>query len=261
MQESPSFTLFPNLPPELRTRIWQHALPVIGPAICRYRKGLWHPRYLQPGDEGYHPDLEDKIDLEFRPDLVIQIPVELPLILVNSEARHVALEWARQHGIKIPPQGDGHTCMRPFDPQRDTIYVETSQIEDFYNAPWERMFEDDLANRMISSNLRPKNVAISEMAIRNNEIKPLALAMNNYASHIFVIIGEQPDFEGLWEVDDSRGRSVFWNCKKLCFEMGDGEYITDEGLYGCFEEGKRDFLEDLLDFGDLEIRPAFAVRR
>ncbi|RSL60404.1 hypothetical protein CEP53_005431 [Fusarium sp. AF-6] len=85
--------------------------------------------------------------------------------------------------------------------------------------------------------------------------------MNNYASHIFVIVGEQPDFEGLWEVHDSRGRSVFWNCKKLCFEMGDGEYIADEGLYQMFEENKHEISEDLLDFFDLEIRPAFAIRR
>ncbi|RSL52543.1 hypothetical protein CEP54_010844 [Fusarium duplospermum] len=260
-EESPSFLLFPNLPPELRTRIWQHALPDIGPAICQHRKGLWHPRYLQPGDEGYNPRLEDNIDLEFRPDLVIEIPVELPLILVNSEARRVALEWAGEYDIKMPPQGDDYTCMRPFDPERDIIYVKTNQIEDFYNAPWERMFQDDLANRMITSTVRPKNLAMSEKAIRKGEVKPLFLSMYNSAAHLFVIVGEQPDFEGLWEVDSSRGRSMFWNWKKLSFDMGDGAYITDEGFYRAFEENKKEIVEDLPDFVDLEIRPAFAVRR
>jgi hypothetical protein len=259
--DSSSFTLFPQLPPELRTQIWQQALPIIGPALCRHREGLWRPRYLQPGDEDYFPELEDNIELEFRPDLVIQIPVELPLILVNREARSVTLKWAREYGVKITPGSDNHTCMRLFDPQLDIIYVEISQITDFYMAPHERMFEDDLIGRMISSSIRPKRLAISEMAFRSDDVKPDILSAHNYASHLFVIVGEQPDFEGLWEVDSSRGKSVFWNCKKLRFEMGDGEYITDEGLYRIIEENKKDISEDLPHFVDLEIRPAFAVRR
>ncbi|KAJ4312896.1 hypothetical protein N0V84_009705 [Fusarium piperis] len=229
-----SFTLFPNLPPELRT---------------------------QPGDEGYLPELEDNINIDFRPDLVIQIPVDLPLILVNREARRVVLEWAREYGIKMPPVGDSHTCMRPFDPHRDVIYVEINKMMEFERAPWERMFEPDLAGRFISSGTRPKCLAISEMAFRDDQVKPNILSMHNYASHLFVIVGEQPDFEGLWEVDSSRGRSVFWNWEKLCFEMGDGDFITDEGLYRIIEEGEKQLSEDLDDFADLEIRPAFAVRR
>ncbi|UPL00490.1 hypothetical protein LCI18_011424 [Fusarium solani-melongenae] len=259
--DSPSFTLFPKLPPELRTQIWQQALPIIGPALCRYREGLWHRRFLRPGDEGHFPELEDYIELEFRPDLVIQISVELPLILVNHEARSVTLEWARKNGVKIPPGSDNHTCMRPFDPELDVIYIEISQMMDFFRAPHERMFEDDSVGRIISSSKRPKRLAISKMTFRDNYLIYDILFKYNYASHLFVIAGEQPDFEGLWEVDSSQGKSMFWNYRRLRFETRDGEYITDKGLYPTIEENERGLSEDLSHFTDLEIRPAFAVRR
>ncbi|KAM0417467.1 hypothetical protein ACHAPT_012529 [Fusarium lateritium] len=257
--DSSVFIRFPDLPPELRSQIWHQALPVIGPAICRYREGLWHPRYLQPGDEEYSAEWEDNICLDFRPDLFIKVPVEIPLIFVNREARSVAQGWARKHGVEIQPESQ--TCVRPFDLESDIIYVNIDQFEDCYMEPHERMLEPDLVGRMISLTIRPQNLAVSEMAFRTDTVKPIILSLHNYAYHLYVIVGEQPDVEGLWELDRSRGRSVFWNPEQQRFHMGEGELITDEDLYRTIEEDKKGLSPDLEDFVRLEVRPAFAVRK
>ncbi|EEU45677.1 uncharacterized protein NECHADRAFT_80806 [Fusarium vanettenii 77-13-4] len=261
---SPSFTLFPKLPPELRIQIWEHALPVIGPALCRHREGLWHPREIQPGDKDYSQHLPN-VCVDFRPEWMIQILVDhLPLILVNHEAHLVALKWAREHGIRRSPQANDDTFVRPFNPQHDIIYVEVNQITDFDRACQNQCSKDNLTSdggRIRLTERRPERVAISEMAFRRDDVEPRILSLINHAHDVFVIVGEQPDFEGLWEVDSSRGRSVIWNRKKMRFEMGEGEFITDEGLYKIIEENKKSLSEDLRYFVDLKITPAFAVRR
>ncbi|KAI5919326.1 hypothetical protein F4810DRAFT_505711 [Camillea tinctor] len=146
-----AFPLFSNLSPELRNQIWRDALPTtVGPSLCFYKKGLWRPRQLTASEERYDPENEEfNLVFEFRYDLLDAPQFEVPLALVNREARSIALPWLREHGVETRPRegGQDRFFLRPFNLERDALYVPAENWEEFVAEPLERPFEADLVGR------------------------------------------------------------------------------------------------------------------
>ncbi|KAJ6180146.1 hypothetical protein N7519_010607 [Penicillium mononematosum] len=91
---SPTFPLFPYLPPELRAMIWRAALPEKdSPAFTPYRGGSWNPSPV-PTTSIHFGEWEYRFDLDV-------IRVKIPLASVNHEGRNIAITWAHKQGIEF----------------------------------------------------------------------------------------------------------------------------------------------------------------
>ncbi|KAM3478129.1 hypothetical protein MY8738_006114 [Beauveria namnaoensis] len=142
---SPSFTLFSQLPCELRLQIWHDALPACeGSAVYFYRDWKWEPSIPSPSSPR-RPILET--DAELACDVVHpHVPVHhLPHVSVCYEAREVALQWAARHGLSLQlherawdeeHDAGGRVVVRPWHPGRgDTVYVGRERWDDFCQRP------------------------------------------------------------------------------------------------------------------------------
>lgn len=138
---TPTFVNFSALPPELRNQIWADALPrKDGRAIYPYRRWCWHPRPLSKSDTRYTEN-DDNLRLVFQFDL-LYLPVTLPLAAVNREARSIALDWARRHGVKrrFYEELNSYMFVRHFIPNYDTLFIPGgSKTIEFCHEPWDRL--------------------------------------------------------------------------------------------------------------------------
>ncbi|POR36667.1 Uncharacterized protein TPAR_03129 [Tolypocladium paradoxum] len=133
------FTRFPQLPAELRRQIWFEALPNDGPAVYLYN-WRWRLKYEDPGGE---QALHDGIDRE-RYVEVCSVP---EVAFVNREARAAVGEWARARGytMRFREETQGHCIIRPWDLQRDMLYVGRDQWETFCEHPYDETPYGDMA--------------------------------------------------------------------------------------------------------------------
>ncbi|KAF4967694.1 hypothetical protein FSARC_4754 [Fusarium sarcochroum] len=265
MKHPHTFTLFPNLPPELRNQIWHQALPELSqPGLFSYhRKGCWQPKWLTPEDWDYYPGDYDNIRFEFRHDL-ITMPVEMPLFFVNCEARDIALPWIRDNDIEIRFSEDRLHFIRRLDSELDALYLPMEKMLDFDMEPVDRMFEPDLIERMLSEITHLRHFAMSEEFFHTEEILPEAWGSFGIRV-LYVIVGTQPDVQGQWELEEGEGKSVVWNIESRKFELENGVSICDEILYQLILEDKKGIGKALVDHHladkPLEIRPVKAVRK
>ncbi|KAF4341449.1 hypothetical protein FBEOM_4610 [Fusarium beomiforme] len=226
------FTLFQNLPPELRIQIWHYGLSEPrGTGICIWKKGCWIPKYLTPGDSDYCPDVADNIRFEFRHDL-LSTPVKIPLVDVNLEARRVALAWARDNNnIKVHYSKGKYHFEVKMDNELDALYVPEDQIHDLVVEPVDRMFEPDLEQRNLSCMSYVTSFAVSEKLFDDNSNETLDMwDWYDRVERLYVVVGKQPDENLQWEIDTSRGTSLYWTKESGEFVLGEGEDICDKGL-------------------------------
>lgn len=90
-----AFPGFPDLPPELRNKIWRAALPAdIGRPLYFYRtRPYWCPRRLEESDPAFLKDVGE-MAMDFRTDLLgNDEELDVRLVFVNREARAIALFW------------------------------------------------------------------------------------------------------------------------------------------------------------------------
>ncbi|KAF4987090.1 hypothetical protein FDECE_15613 [Fusarium decemcellulare] len=256
------FLPFSSLAPELRNQIWREAVPgLIGLGLCPYRNGLWHMRFLEPSDPEYLPG-HDNIDLDFRHDL-LSVQIEVPLYFVNHEAREVALAWIREQNIEIRLRNRRPIFLRKFDLSRDVLFVALDKMVDIELDPVNRMEEPDLEGRIVTSHHHIKRFAIPEAAFRSEGSLRHLMDWYGILKVLFVLVGAQPDFEGQWEVDTTRGKSFIWDHERGSFEWGPGECLGDEDLYKRIEEDQKGLDEEIrrAPRHNFEIRPIYAVRR
>ncbi|EGX95637.1 hypothetical protein CCM_00291 [Cordyceps militaris CM01] len=159
---SRTFTLFQQLPCELRLQIWQDALPdAEGSAVYFFRDWKWNPAEAPDNDDHHHhqprPVLET--DTELGEDIVNpHVPVDgLAHVCVNHEARSVALKWAARHGLAAlqlherawdePHDAGGRVVVRPWQPRRrgDAVYVGMDRWDDFCRRPCTFPFDGQAA--------------------------------------------------------------------------------------------------------------------
>ncbi|KAJ4263513.1 hypothetical protein NW762_006332 [Fusarium torreyae] len=265
MPQPHTFTLFTDLPSELRNQIWHQALPVLSqPGLFSYhRKGCWQPKWLTPDDWDYYPGGYDNIRFEFRHDL-LTMPVEMPLFFVNRETRGIALSWIRNNGIEIRFSENRLHFIRRLNPEFDALYLPMEKMLDFDMEPVDRMFEPDLIERMLSEITYLRRFAMPEDFFRTEE--PLPDAWGSFGIRVlYVIVGTQPDMKGQWEIEEREGRAIIWNVESRKFELGDGCDICDESLYQLILEDKKEIGKALIHHHladkPLEIRPVVAVRK
>ncbi|KAK1835671.1 hypothetical protein QBC39DRAFT_416412 [Podospora conica] len=137
-----TFHLFPRLPAELRHQIFTFALP--DPVIVLYPE--WQRNWRTYPEQPMAP-----MSYTFEPPgrVVTLIPIALPLVAVNHEARAIARRWAEREGFKagrphaippdleeIPPwlppvavEAGPYTYWRPCCPERDALYVHSKYGE------------------------------------------------------------------------------------------------------------------------------------
>ncbi|KAK7433058.1 hypothetical protein QQZ08_000531 [Neonectria magnoliae] len=243
----PLFTLFSELPPELRNRIWREVLPEQdGPALYPFRTGCWRPRHLSASDEGYDAHAGDNVILKFHYDLLKGGEVDVPLFFVSREARSIALGWLREQNIRVHFDKDGQcfSLTRPFDSMRDTLYIADSEFSDFCTEGSERLFEPDLVGLLVSSGPNLRRLAVSQGLLKSD-----AASLNDIfdwfgvIAVVFVIIDRQPRFvlddmqvQSRWELDSTKGRGFAWDLDAGNFEWAGGESIGDNVLDRQIEE-------------------------
>ncbi|KAM0234997.1 hypothetical protein ACHAP5_009859 [Fusarium lateritium] len=223
------FTFFKDLPLELRLEIWQHALPTVDlPGLAIYEKGCWQPRFLTPSDWDYDEGDPDNIRFEFRYEL-LPVSLEVPMVFVNHEARSVALSWLQRSGIQIRSK-DGQTYFqRPMNREIDALYLPIDKLEDFLTEPLDRHFEEDMINRQVDMVPYIRRFAISEDFFYNEEFVLDAWVWFHNMNIIYVVVGQQPDDQGHWEMVDKGERSITWDVEKG-FELGNGVGVCNEDL-------------------------------
>ena len=275
---SATFHLFTSLPPELRNQIWRAALPEkVGPALSIYKKGLWRPRRLTEGDEGYDP-VRDHLNLYFdwRHDRLDNIPFQIPLMYVNREARDLALGWVRRHGLEIRPRKDGQypICVRPFDPSQDALFVACDKWDDFLWEPDRRLSKMDLFDKLVSWSPALTHVAVS-VALLRTELDSLS-SMFEYFFNLKVLLVIMKTHSDLpsagkgvqaqqcrWEYESIHDGALFWNARRRGFHSRSNNMVVDEALCRLLE-GVNKRVGELFALKQIpcfEIRPVIAVRR
>ena len=237
MAAAATFPLFSSLPPELRAQIWRVSLPsAVGPVMHLWRKGYWRPRWLKEGEEGFDPDREEfNLCFEYRLDQLDDLRFEVPLLSVNREARDVGFAWVREHGAELRASRyrSYPYLVRPFDIDRDALYVPLDKWRSFLIEPIDRQFEPDLVERSIDLRCDLHRLAIPEALFRDNEAAPLLSELSDYFMNIqslLVIPDPQPvvpltDIERptpgprLWEFKPTSDGRLLWNRDSESFEF------------------------------------------
>ena len=158
------FTLFPQLIPELRLMIWQHALPTLrgnprGKLLYPYRKGCWVFE-----DMGLEPDSNgDDLYIRFDTTRLKPLRVALPLYSVNREAHDVTTKWLQEHRMTVSRTRRScvHKASRRFRPQHDTMFLPSTKLKKFAMELARRPFKRDMLNLHFASS----NPALPRLAV------------------------------------------------------------------------------------------------
>ncbi|ROV96077.1 hypothetical protein VPNG_09168 [Cytospora leucostoma] len=228
MTATARFTLFSNLPPELRIQIWQDALPdTIGPGLYRYRPGCWEPRHITESDYNYTPgDDRSNWEINFRYDRLGSARFNNALVSVNREARDVALDWAAKRDVEIRQAGDSHVLLRHFDPERDCMYVSPDDWDAFLTeeieVPWE--FNLDQQDRSYHIECHVTRIAVPEAIFTHKDAtwRGLDDLFDGFSSiqALYVVSGplsDMPspgsdgDLPGYCEIDILQGTELVWD--------------------------------------------------
>lgn len=247
MATTATFPRFPDLPPELRTEIWRHALPIrIAPALFTFKGGCWKPCIRTASDRDYQPDNPSANRVvRFQHDqLRGGMRLKLALLCVNSEARDVVLAWAvKQPGVEVldgtnknhKSDDGGPIVLCRFDPERDCVFVHFKDWEEFNN---------DQALAFLESGWHPLDPRlglecdIKRIAVPNNfflqrnkhwrELYALTASFTALGA-LYIVAGPLPAVSTLgaddqvhqWrcEIDDISGAQVSWDRNLLKWSL------------------------------------------
>ncbi|TXC05366.1 hypothetical protein FocTR4_00000312 [Fusarium oxysporum f. sp. cubense] len=232
------FTLFPHLPPELRDEIWYLALSEPRPpGICHWKKGCWIPKYLTPEEADWSDDDPNNIRLEFRYDK-LATSVHIPIVDVNQEARRVALAWAGDNNIKNRYINGKYEFKRRMNKDRDTVYLPNNKIDAAEIEAIDRGFEPDLIDRNHTVATYITSLAVPARYMRTADETPYSWEWHENLEKIYVIVGKQPDGDDQWEIDTTRGTSLFWtrDTGKFIPQLGADEFCSRDLLKTIVED-------------------------
>ncbi|CAH0046445.1 unnamed protein product [Clonostachys solani] len=139
MASDPEFTVFRNLPSEIRIKIWKDALPgrdwVFEPLIFPFQRGCWKiETKVTPSEREDVPEPFIESFWKFDDSLLDKPQCKVNIGAVNREARDVAIAWVRTLGGS-PNNTLNPVFIRPFVGSSDGLYVSADQWEGFANEP------------------------------------------------------------------------------------------------------------------------------
>lgn len=136
----PGFHVFPRLPPELRSQIWGHRLQVQRLLVVKFVRRARYSEQRQEYPQGPEPDRVNPLGrsvASWPSEFTIDgsLPAD-PLLLVNHEARSIALDFYRvHHRVRIPfdvhgavTGGGSVNNIRTFNfnPEHDILHLKLS---------------------------------------------------------------------------------------------------------------------------------------
>ncbi|KAG5998660.1 hypothetical protein E4U52_006456 [Claviceps spartinae] len=282
------FPFFSSLAPELRHYIWRLSLPNdIGPALHYYHgEGYWRVRKVEEHRPTYRPGYRDE-EMEFRTDLIDpEVQFYLPQFFVNHEAHDIAVAWLRQQGGRfVLSRGKAQKMfhfIRPFNAERDLLYIPHDKWDQFIDEPSDRLFESSKLVPGVDVVHKAIRFAVSEDLFHDPVMLQCLPEINarwfDEPGKLFVISGTQPKRMGTpaerdsghrvwWEMEGEENGALVWNKKKRRFVIQKGAKPFDKERMWLFDR-----LEDLASIGlqdsmldnaceTMEIRAVSAVRR
>ncbi|CAH0045291.1 unnamed protein product [Clonostachys solani] len=223
-----TFSLFPQLPAEIRSQIWECALPGLEPGVHFFRAGCWTPRYLSPSDDEYEPDaVDDNRYAKFDNTRINKTWLAVSIIDVNREARQAALRWAQGYQLQLCflQEQQELVFLRHYSLEKDTLYVTPGRWERFLQ---ELMAPDDMRfmNNMFSLSSYIDRIVIPDSFFE--EAIPTLLQM--FQTHDLEAL-ETPlepvsdDFDPSYQYEPCGGATVSWNSElqRFDFEAGNEE--------------------------------------
>lgn len=161
--------------------------------------------------------------------------------------------------------------MRPFDPQRDALYITPENWELCCLEPSDRVFEPDIVGKPVEPYSPIQKFAVSEATFLDSEVISWIPEMEQWftcLATVFVVMDPQPD--GVrgpwrWEVQGNQGWWLSWNKENEEFDFHEGSGgVGDRDLRRRMEEAATKGLRDELvkcGLDQMEVRPVYAVRR
>ncbi|GAM87154.1 hypothetical protein ANO11243_051750 [Dothideomycetidae sp. 11243] len=276
-----TFPLFFNLPTEIRLQIWRHTLPdEVGQVLYHHQKNLWHPRWRDPSEPGYNPPNNGEqgdLILEFHHHKLDDVKITLPMLLVNREARSVALAWlSKQQGLKKDILPDGTPAFtKSFDPQRDALYLPFDNFNEIFQETAYRAFEPDMAGLLHSTWSGTFYLAIPERVWSDDATYGLGEYFSHFNCHtLFIVHDEDSQIQGAgstdlepgqwWEIESCPEMAIFWDAGSKTFEARSVEGINTAVQNDLIERARGMNLAGDLSWWhihQLEIRPARRFRR
>lgn len=276
------FSLYSELPPELRIQICRAALPdQLAPALHLYKRGCWGPRYLAETDVGYESDsADDNLVLEFCFEKLGVARLDISIAAISSEAREAALTWAAKLGVEVQ-NVDGTQTGGPatiftchFHPERDILYIPLDHWYDFFLEPANLPFEqDDFLDKPYSTRNEIRRVAVpAALLLHQDRSAGYRLAelidLVPCLQVLYVIMDPQPDFacppgsDVPWrrEVAQTQGGGwvMVWNSIARGWHVPNGGAAQErggEGLYRQLLEAAEELQEEFGPFErDFEMR-------
>ncbi|KAF4337891.1 hypothetical protein FBEOM_8256 [Fusarium beomiforme] len=146
------FPQFAKLPPEVRIAIWEHILPDgDGAALYIYNMDWW-ALHVTPGVAFHDMTAEGIRQLSRTPRVQVPIP---ECARVCKEARKAVEQWTKTNNFEwfYREETKGDILTRPFDPERDILYVPRNKWESFLllTADWDDDNERDTIARIMAS--------------------------------------------------------------------------------------------------------------
>ncbi|KAI0850344.1 hypothetical protein F5Y00DRAFT_268484 [Daldinia vernicosa] len=185
-----AFFLFPKLAPELRCIIWREALPEhTGPSVFFFKKECWR---LEP--DKIIPE-KGEAEMWFRHEqLNDDVQLDVPLFYVSYEARGVALDWFRKHGIKIKPRENGqHVFSRSFNPESDALYITLERWVEFQRGDAYRL---EYHSFLVRSKVKRLVMPLNLLRPANIDIITEIFWWFDDVTEILLFIGKGPDQRG-----------------------------------------------------------------
>jgi hypothetical protein len=251
-----TFHLFPNLAAELRNQIWQDALPdTTTPALVPWKPGFWYVRSAEP-------------DIEWRPphDLIIEVPIEIPTAFINHEARSIALAYVRD--LRLKPTARGHdqnpVFTRPFEPLKDALLMQPSEIEVIGWEAAKRLYQDDMEGVHLSAYSDLKSIAMSATGLRRENAMQYVVELLDYytaVNTLFVVVNDELDGQAC-AFEHATGNAYEWTGNPQEFVRCTTGPPVDDGVVEslvCTEQVRKAF--SAFEIGQqLIVRPVRAIR-
>ncbi|KAK1255911.1 hypothetical protein MKX07_008170 [Trichoderma sp. CBMAI-0711] len=289
-KEPATFSCFSSLPVELRWRIWEESMPEMDCiTLHAWQKGYWGPRNLPKTKRRRTRNStgEEPIAFGYHHEKLHFVHVDMPLALVNREARSIAMTWVRKYGFRML-FSEAKECpvfVHRFDPMRDALFIGMDLWRPFCDEPHNRLAEPDLWGLVVNNTTDITRIAVPHTGIwRDNS--GLAEIFHWYPClrAIYVVWDLEVDIvrETMlangdrnkararlryqrWKAEELRSRSLVWDREKKQFGWkGRGSVCIWSGseMYAQMEEMGAELAPRLAERedGEFEIRPIYAAK-